>query len=90
VFALGQETVALELLECLVDDAESTDMIVEMLADGDVRSDAGTVDARMRELERTGVVVSMEGVHPLRPAERDTWWRLTETVAETRGLGRAR
>lgn len=66
------------LLDCLVDDMESTDMVVLMLEEVEIRLDRGAVEAAMRRLEGEGLVMSMEGPHPLRPSARDTWWRLTE------------
>lgn len=66
-----------ELLDCLVDDTESTDLVVAMLEREGVLSDAEAVERGMRDLQRRGLVSGARGEHPFRPGE-DTWWHLTE------------
>jgi hypothetical protein len=73
----AQEDFEAELLDCLVDDTESTNLVVAMLEREGVLSDAEAVERGMRGLQRRGLVSAAHGLHPLRPGE-DAWWRLTE------------
>lgn len=53
-------------------------MLVLMLEEVEIRLDSDAVEIAMRLLEGEGLATSTEGLHPLRPGARDTWWRLTE------------
>lgn len=53
-------------------------MVVRMLEEVGLAVDKDAVEHGMRRLEGDGLIISMQGLHPLRPGERDTWWRLTE------------
>jgi DNA-binding PadR family transcriptional regulator len=74
-----------DVLDCLLDDAESTSLVIEMLADDDVKANVTTVKETLRSLQRRGLVTSRTEMHHADPGATDTWWALTDAGFASQG-----